>query len=209
MKRALLGAALAAVTLTGVGLSQARVEHVSGNAVAKQYPTVLPLKPDPAAPTTTAPPTTTTTVTVPPPVETTTEEPTIEPETSTPVVPAPQPPQISDWQQVFNEMASSLPGIYYAMDLGAWGKANLNTGEVYIAPRTPLIYLRSVMLHEAAHVMQGAVYGGREGADQALAPYGGIEVVADCMAVEMGATWIGYGCTDAGKRGAAQVFGNG
>jgi hypothetical protein len=204
MRRVLIGAGLAGLVLTGLSLAPDTVEKVAGTPIAVHWvPNVRPMVPDPAAPTTTVPPvTTTTTVALPPPAPPTT--------TSRVVVPAPQPPrpQISEWQQVFNEMAASLPGTYYAMDLGAWGKANLNTGEVYIAPRTPLVNLRSVMWHEAAHVMQGALYGGRAGADAALAPYGGIEVVADCMALEMGASWINYGCTDAGKQGAAEVFGN-
>jgi hypothetical protein len=119
-------------------------------------------------------------------------------------LPAPLvPPAVSDWQAVFDRTAAELAGTFYAEDKGAWGATQLDTGEVWIAPRTPLSVLRSVMIHESAHVVQGRTFGGYFRAIETMAPYGGIEVTADCWALAHGATWTNYGCTSAGRRGAA------
>lgn len=161
-----------------------------------------------ATSTTTAP--TTTEHDEPPPPE---PEPPAQPEPvepdppqyESPPEPAPAPPEPveDEWMAVFEEMASSLPGYYSVEDKGMWGATELSSGAVYIARRTPLVYLRSVMVHEAAHVLQGRRFGGYYEAQDALAPYGGIEVTADCKALQWGATWVHYGCTAAGQEGAA------
>lgn len=125
------------------------------------------------------------------------------PQPQSPPAPPQPAPQVDEWMAVFNEMTSTLPGHYTVADMGRWGATDLNSGMVYIARRTPFTYLRSVMLHESAHVLQGRRFGGYQAAVAALAPYGGIEVTADCKALTLGATWINYGCTQAGRTGAA------
>jgi hypothetical protein len=101
-------------------------------------------------------------------------------------------PATGDWQSVFNSMKSKLPGTYIVADKGSWGATDLSSGTVYIAPRTPLKYLDDVMLHESVHVRQGRVYGNISSARSALAPFGGLEPVADCGAKMLGATWTNY-----------------
>ncbi|MEU7524349.1 hypothetical protein AB0A74_01285 [Saccharothrix sp. NPDC042600] len=139
----------------------------------------------------------------PPAPEQAPAEPPPAPEYEAPPEPAPVEPEVDDWMAVFNEMAGSLPGYYLVEDKGMWGATQLSSGTVYIARRTPLVHLRSVMLHEAAHVLQGRRFGGYYEAQDALAAYGGIEVTADCKALEWGATWVHYGCTAAGREGAS------
>lgn len=127
-----------------------------------------------------------------------------QPRPANPYVPAPQ-PQADVWMQTFNAMASSLPGSYVVSDQGAWGATQLDTGQVYIARRTPLANLRSVMIHESCHVRQGRAFGGYYGAVAAMAPYGGIERTADACALNSGASWINYG-VDAKARAGARLF---
>lgn len=98
----------------------------------------------------------------------------------------------TSWQEVFNSMKSRLPGTYIISDKGSWGATDLSNGIVYIAPRTPLKYLDDVMLHESIHVRQGRIYGDIDTARSALAPFGGLEPVADCGAKMLGATWTNY-----------------
>jgi hypothetical protein len=111
--------------------------------------------------------------------------------------------ETDEWMATFTAMASILPGKYFVEDKGNWGMTELKSSSVYIAPGTPLVHLRSVMIHEAAHVLQGRAFGGYYAAQRALAPYGGIEVTADCKALAMGATWVNYGCTASGQIGAS------
>lgn len=98
----------------------------------------------------------------------------------------------NDWDSIFNSMAAKLPGQYVIADKGSWGATDLRTGIVYIARRTPLQYLKSVMLHESIHVRQGYVYGNINTARAALANFGGLEAIADCGAKLLGATWTNY-----------------
>lgn len=118
--------------------------------------------------------------------------------------PAPA-PQGDAWLAAFNRYAGSLPGSYVVSDQGSWGATQLDTGQVYIARRTPLNLLYSVMVHESCHVRQGRAFGGYYGAVSALAPYGGIERTADACALNGGASWINYG-VDAKARQGATLF---
>ena len=77
-------------------------------------------------------------------------------------------------------------------DRGGWAATDLATGVVYVSPHTPANRLLDVVRHEWVHVQQGRVYGGFAQADKALAPLGGIEVVADCGARTLGAGWTKY-----------------
>jgi hypothetical protein len=117
-------------------------------------------------------------------------------------------PQTTDWESIFNTLKGSLPGNYIVADKGSWGATDLSSGTVYIAPRTPLKYLKSVMLHESLHVRQGYVYGNINAARAALSAFGGLEPVADCGARMLGATWTNYvtSCTDAMNHAARAIL---
>lgn len=92
------------------------------------------------------------------------------------------------------------PGIahWHVADKGAWGATMLDTGDIYIAPRTPLADLYSVAVHEYGHAITGHLYGGfypaQNVADRLFGQQGeyGLEIEADCMARVEGATWTNY-----------------
>lgn len=54
--------------------------------------------------------------------------------------------------------------------------------------------------------MQGVVYGDWGAVLRELAPYGGAEVVADCGALILEATWIHYGCRSQDSHDAAAAI---
>jgi hypothetical protein len=89
-----------------------------------------------------------------------------------------------DWWTEYNQDTAGQPGNWSAQvsPYGAGGMTQLETGVVHIDPATPCADLASVITHEAQHVKQGNVYGGRVAAESALAQYGGIEINADCAA---------------------------
>ncbi len=118
---------------------------------------------------------------------------------TTPVAPKPVAPKPAGdpWMATFSRLAASLPGEWYVRDAGALGATCLraggpcaHAGQVFIARRTPLNQLASVMKHESMHVRQSRIYG--LNVITALAPFGGIEAVADCGARMLGATWTHY-----------------
>lgn len=92
------------------------------------------------------------------------------------------------------------PGIahWHVADRGAWGATQLDTGDIWIAPRTPLADLYSVAVHEYGHAITGHLYGGfypaQNAADRLFGQQGeyGLEVEADCMARVEGATFTNY-----------------
>lgn len=97
----------------------------------------------------------------------------------------------------FARLAGQLPGEWAVGDNGSWGSTCLragglctHAGQVFIARRTPLNRLRSIMLHESIHIRQWRIY--HEYLIEALVPFGGVEAVADCGARMLGATWTGY-----------------
>ena len=107
------------------------------------------------------------------------------------------------------------PGIahWHAQDLGAWGETNMYTGDIYIAPRTPLADLLSVVEHEFMHALTGYMYGGmanaQVAADRLFSQSGemGLEIEADCMARVDGATWTWYTpCTNQSWRATAAIL---
>ncbi|MPY83970.1 MAG: hypothetical protein GEV00_11750 [Actinophytocola sp.] len=86
------------------------------------------------------------------------------------------------------------PAQWIILDTGAWGRAEVPGNRIWIAPRTPCDKVYSVAVHEWTHHMQGVVYRTWAEVQRELAPYGGPEMVADCGALLLGATWIRYGC---------------
>lgn len=100
---------------------------------------------------------------------------------------------------------------WHVQDRGYWGATNLDTGDIYIAPRAPLDKLVSIVLHEYGHALAGYLYGGRLpaqiAADRYFHQFGerGLEIEADCMARVQGATWTWYTpCTNSFWRAGAR-----
>ena len=80
-----------------------------------------------------------------------------------------------------------------------------------ISPSVPLRRLDAVVRHEWSHVLQSRAYGGDTPAmlaalDASFGPRG-VEVAADCMARQLGATWTHYtACADPRWRAAAATL---
>ncbi|MGN6302424.1 MAG: hypothetical protein ACTHN8_15185 [Angustibacter sp.] len=97
---------------------------------------------------------------------------------------------------------------------GHWGATDLGSGTVYISPSVPASRLDSVVRHEWAHVLQIRVYGSASATVAGLNAYfggsgmTGVERAADCMALQLGATWTNYtSCSSATwQRGAAHLL---
>jgi hypothetical protein len=92
---------------------------------------------------------------------------------------------------------------WIVQDKGAWGATDLDHGIIYIAPRAPLSKLFSIVVHEYSHALVGRIYGGmaaaQTAADFSFGQQGeyGLEIEADCMAIQQGATWTDYtSCAD-------------
>ncbi|MPY80291.1 MAG: hypothetical protein GEV04_17890 [Actinophytocola sp.] len=94
----------------------------------------------------------------------------------------------------FEHGRADRPADWIILDTGAWGRAEVPGDRIWIAPRTPCDKVYSVAVHEWTHHMQGRVYRDWAEVERELAPYGGPEMVADCGALLLGATWIKYGC---------------
>jgi len=99
-----------------------------------------------------------------------------------------------DWMENFEQGRAGRPAQWIILDTGAWGRAEVPGNRIWIAPRTPCDKVYSVAVHEWTHHMQGVVYRTWAEVQRELAPYGGPEMVADCGALLLGATWIRYGC---------------
>ena len=97
---------------------------------------------------------------------------------------------------------------------GHWGATDLASGTVYISPSVPASRLDAVVRHEWAHVLQIRVYGSASATISGLNAYfggsgmTGVERAADCMALQLGATWTNYtSCSSASwQRGAAHLL---
>jgi hypothetical protein len=97
---------------------------------------------------------------------------------------------------------------------GHYGATDLASGAVFISPSVPARRLDSVVRHEWAHVLQIRVYGSAAATIAGLnAAFGGsgmtgVERAADCMALQLGATWTNYtSCSSpAWQRGAARLL---
>jgi hypothetical protein len=114
-----------------------------------------------------------------------------------------------------NHIRTYYPGIatWHVVDKGAWGATDLGTGDIYIAPRTPVDKLLSVVEHEYMHALTGHMYGGyysaQAVADRLFGQSGemGLEIEADCMARVDGATWTWYtACTNPAWRATAAAL---
>jgi hypothetical protein len=94
---------------------------------------------------------------------------------------------------------------------GHYGATDLASGVVYVNPSVPSSLLDSVVRHEWSHVLTMRVYGGDVPGALAgtRAVFGGsgmtgVERAADCMAIQLGATWTHYtSCSDPAWRAAA------
>lgn len=100
---------------------------------------------------------------------------------------------------------------------GHAGSTLLPAEAVWISPSVPTTQLDSVVRHEWSHVLQSRTYGGDTAAmvaalDAAFGGTGargvdGVENAADCMALELGATWTHYTpCRDPRWRAAAATL---
>ncbi len=95
---------------------------------------------------------------------------------------------------------------------GGWGASDGHTN--YIDPNVPSDKRFSVMVHELGHVKQVEVYGSLTASVAAMSAIigGGStnvsanEKTADCIALELGATWINYGCPDSLRDAASAVL---
>lgn len=115
-------------------------------------------------------------------------------------------PDRCDWHANLERATAGRPIDWIIADTGAWGRAEVPGNRVWIAPRTPCDKVYSVAVHEWTHHMQGVVYRDWGVVMRELAPYGGPEVVADCGALLLGATWIKYGCSAQESRDAAAAI---
>lgn len=111
-----------------------------------------------------------------------------------------------DWHANLERARSGRLVDWIILDTGAWGRAEVPGNRIWIAPRTPCDKVYSVAVHEWTHHMQGVVYGDWRLVTRELAPYGGAEVVADCGALILEATWIRYGCVAQESRDAASAI---
>ncbi|WP_034268573.1 hypothetical protein [Haloechinothrix halophila] len=172
------GAAGGGTTPTSAATHDQVVPTTAAAAVTKQRPAAPPKKPKtpprrtdrrPATPTTDAPAPST--------------------------LPPPRPAKARcDWMENFEHGRAGRPADWIIADTGAWGRAEVPGDRIWIAPRTPCDKVYSVAVHEWTHHMQGHVYRDWDEVERELAPYGGPEMVADCGALLLGATWIKYGC---------------
>ena len=90
---------------------------------------------------------------------------------------------------------------------GTWGTTNQNNGVVWIdTARIPPRYLCSVVFHEWIHVLQSRanprwrVTAGQVNRVLGTSGLRGLEYVADCGALQLGAIWIHYGCRSAAEK---------
>lgn len=95
---------------------------------------------------------------------------------------------------------------------GHYGTTDLATAQIHISPHVPLSLLDSVVRHEYAHVLSVRAYGGRwrttvSALNAAFGGTGnqGVERAADCMALELGASWTHHtSCTSSAWRTMAR-----
>lgn len=109
---------------------------------------------------------------------------------------SPRPDPACDWQENLDRATAGRDAEWLVLDTGAWGRAEVPGRRIWVSPKTPCDKVYSVAAHEWTHHMQGIVYGDWGVVLRELAPFGGPEVVADCGALLLGATWINYGCPD-------------
>jgi hypothetical protein len=105
-------------------------------------------------------------------------------------------PPPCDWMATYNKAKAGQPGTWSIANPASseWaGDAQQTTGAVRIRPSIPCESLPFVVMHEAQHVKQGRIYdvtnkdprvayAARNAETAILAPYGGVEINADCAA---------------------------
>jgi hypothetical protein len=99
-----------------------------------------------------------------------------------------------------------------------WGTTNWYANTVYISPSVPRRYLDSVVRHEWSHIVEARDYGlnipaavaalNRTFGGAGSTGLRGAEYAADCMAIQLGATWTYYtSChTPSWRRAAARLL---
>lgn len=97
---------------------------------------------------------------------------------------------------------------------GHWGTADWYNNTVYVSPSVPSARMYDVVVHEWSHLLSVRDYAGNVDAATAAMNgwFGGSDLVgaeraADCMALQLGASWTHYtSCNDAHWRaGAARL----
>jgi hypothetical protein len=94
---------------------------------------------------------------------------------------------------------------------GHYGATDLATNNIYVNPGVPSSVLDAVVRHEWSHILSVRAYGGSYPAMMAAAnrAFGGsgmtgAERAADCMAIQLGASWTHYtSCSNSQWRAAA------
>jgi hypothetical protein len=119
-------------------------------------------------------------------------------------------PVASTRQAALNAAVGRIPGYrrhgsarwLVSTKYGHWGVTNWYTNTVYISPAVPARYLDSVVRHEWSHILEARDY--RLNIPAAVAALNrhfggagstgirGAEYAADCMAIQLGATWTYY-----------------
>ena len=110
----------------------------------------------------------------------------------------------------------SIAWTFAALPTGVAGEALPWANSIHIAAGNSVRHLRAVMLHEWSHVLQYRAFSGQWGnAVQAFnaaggdrgdrTSYNGVEHGADCIALILGADYLGYGCTPALQKLSARV----
>lgn len=107
---------------------------------------------------------------------------------------------------------------FTSLPAGASGQAQPWNRKINISWTNSVRYLRAVMLHEWSHVLQYRAFAGSNpwfdavqafnallGSPQDRTGYNGVEHGADCIALALGADYLGYGCPAALKTFGARI----
>ena len=97
---------------------------------------------------------------------------------------------------------------------GHYGATDLASNNIYINPGVPSSKLDSVVRHEWSHILSVRAYGGSYSAMMSATNrvFGGsgmtgAERAADCMAIQLGASWTHYtSCSNSQWRAAAATL---
>lgn len=113
---------------------------------------------------------------------------------------------------------NSVKWVWTALPTGVSGQALPWKATIDIASGNSVRYLRAVMLHEWSHVLQYRAFPGADPWGSAIAAfnakigdpgdrtsYNGVEHGADCIALALGADYLGYGCPAALRSFGAQI----
>ncbi|SDO60822.1 hypothetical protein SAMN04515671_1473 [Nakamurella panacisegetis] len=102
---------------------------------------------------------------------------------------------------------NSVHWVWTTLPVGVSGQARPWQARIDIASGNSVRYLRAVMLHEWSHVLQYRAFPGADPWGDAIeafnarlgdpgdrTSYSGVEHGADCIALALGADYLGYGC---------------